>query len=113
MPELLAQTNMGVQSINRAREELSKFSLWLSKHAEDLFAAKRNRVDNLHMERIPGAHSGTATSQLLSQAKGGLDEVKGENKEEGEEEDDEEGEGQDESQDGDEDEEGNDEGNSE
>jgi hypothetical protein len=37
LPELIAQTNMDQQSVNRLREELAKFSTWLSKNAADYF----------------------------------------------------------------------------
>ncbi|GAW20793.1 hypothetical protein ANO14919_103040 [Xylariales sp. No.14919] len=37
LPELLAQTNMDQQSVNRLREELAKFSTWLSKNSTDYF----------------------------------------------------------------------------
>jgi mortality factor 4-like protein 1 len=33
LPELIAQTNMDQQSINRLREELSKLTNWLGKEA--------------------------------------------------------------------------------
>ncbi|KAI1816427.1 MRG-domain-containing protein [Poronia punctata] len=39
LPELIAQTNMDQQSVNRLREEIVKFSTWLSKHAEDYFVS--------------------------------------------------------------------------
>ncbi|KAJ5880305.1 Chromatin modification-related protein eaf3 [Penicillium subrubescens] len=37
LPELLAQTNMDLQATQRLREELSKFSIWLSKNSEKYF----------------------------------------------------------------------------
>lgn len=33
MPELIAQTNMDQQSVNRLREELSKMTMWLARDA--------------------------------------------------------------------------------
>ncbi|KAJ8123062.1 hypothetical protein ONZ43_g900 [Nemania bipapillata] len=39
LPELIAQTNMDQQSVNRLREELAKFSTWLSKNAKDYFVS--------------------------------------------------------------------------
>ncbi|KAF2964799.1 hypothetical protein GQX73_g8764 [Xylaria multiplex] len=39
LPELLAQTNMDQQSVNRLREELAKFSTWLSKNATEYFVS--------------------------------------------------------------------------
>ncbi|KAK5661452.1 hypothetical protein OQA88_11353 [Cercophora sp. LCS_1] len=37
LPELIAQTNMDHQSVNRLREELMKFNTWFTKHAEKYF----------------------------------------------------------------------------
>ncbi|KAI0161432.1 MRG-domain-containing protein [Xylariaceae sp. FL1272] len=37
LPELIAQTNMDQQSVNRLREELAKFATWLTKHAAEYF----------------------------------------------------------------------------
>ncbi|KAL1864740.1 Esa1p-associated factor [Diaporthe australafricana] len=37
LPELLAQTNMDQQSVNRLREELTKFTNWLSKNGTKYF----------------------------------------------------------------------------
>ncbi|KAI2631657.1 MRG-domain-containing protein [Xylaria nigripes] len=37
LPELIAQTNMDQQSVNRLREELAKFCTWLSKNTADYF----------------------------------------------------------------------------
>ncbi|KAI1635499.1 MRG-domain-containing protein [Biscogniauxia mediterranea] len=39
LPELIAQTNMDQQSVNRLREELSKFCTWLSKNTSDYFVS--------------------------------------------------------------------------
>ncbi|KAI1201885.1 MRG-domain-containing protein [Nemania serpens] len=39
LPELIAQTNMDQQSVNRLREELAKFSTWLAKNATDYFVS--------------------------------------------------------------------------
>ncbi|KAI1427987.1 MRG-domain-containing protein [Xylaria sp. FL1777] len=39
LPELLAQTNMDQQSVNRLREELAKFCTWLSKNATEYFTS--------------------------------------------------------------------------
>ena len=33
LPELIAQTNMDLQSINRLREELQKLTIWLGKES--------------------------------------------------------------------------------
>ncbi|ORY60106.1 histone acetylase complex subunit [Pseudomassariella vexata] len=45
MPELIAQTNMDQQSVNRLREELSKFCQWLEKDAGEYFV-KEYEVPN-------------------------------------------------------------------
>ncbi|EDO00469.1 hypothetical protein SS1G_14339 [Sclerotinia sclerotiorum 1980 UF-70] len=37
LPELIAQTNMDLQSVNRLREELSKLTSWIGKNAKDYF----------------------------------------------------------------------------
>jgi mortality factor 4-like protein 1 len=37
LPELIAQTNMDQQSVNRLREEISKFCGWLARNAFDYF----------------------------------------------------------------------------
>ncbi|KAI0809304.1 MRG-domain-containing protein [Xylaria sp. FL0064] len=37
LPELIAQTNMDQQSVNRLREELAKFCTWLSKNFAEYF----------------------------------------------------------------------------
>lgn len=38
MPELIAQTNMDQQSVNRLREELHTLTAWLGKHSRKYFA---------------------------------------------------------------------------
>ncbi|KAJ5884483.1 Chromatin modification-related protein eaf3 [Penicillium tannophilum] len=40
LPELLAQTNMEYKSTGRSHEELSKFSIWLSRNSEKYFLTK-------------------------------------------------------------------------
>ncbi|KAK9769944.1 putative MRG-domain-containing protein [Seiridium cardinale] len=40
LPELVAQTNMDQQSVNRLREELSKFCQWLERNAGDYFLSE-------------------------------------------------------------------------
>ncbi|KAI1389033.1 MRG-domain-containing protein [Hypoxylon trugodes] len=40
MPELVAQTNMDQQSVNRLREELVKFCTWLSKNITEYFVSQ-------------------------------------------------------------------------
>ncbi|KAJ5988039.1 Chromatin modification-related protein eaf3 [Penicillium waksmanii] len=54
LPELLAQTNMDLQSTQRLREELSKFSLWLSKNSEKYFRTEYVPVEDTY-EKSPKA----------------------------------------------------------
>lgn len=39
LPDLLAQTNMDQQSVSRLREEIGKFSVWLSRNCEHFFVS--------------------------------------------------------------------------
>jgi mortality factor 4-like protein 1 len=68
MPELIAQTNMDLQSTNRLREELSKFTLWLSKNSGQYFATRYMTASNEYVEKsrgVPNPTPGTATSRLV------------------------------------------------
>ncbi|KAF4507197.1 hypothetical protein G6O67_005860 [Ophiocordyceps sinensis] len=40
LPELLAQTNMDQQSVSRLREEMGKFTVWLSRNCETCFVSE-------------------------------------------------------------------------
>jgi mortality factor 4-like protein 1 len=40
LPELVAQTNMDQQSVNRLREELMKFTNWFSRHVTKYFVSE-------------------------------------------------------------------------
>jgi len=40
LPELVAQTNMDHQSVNRLRDELIKFTSWFSKHTTRYFVSE-------------------------------------------------------------------------
>ena len=46
MPELTAQTNMDQAAVTRLREELTKFTTWLSKHSEKYFVAKYEKLES-------------------------------------------------------------------
>lgn len=46
MPELTAQTNMDAAAVQRLKEELSKFTVWLSKNSEKYFVAKYEKAEN-------------------------------------------------------------------
>lgn len=68
LPELIAQTNMDQQSINRLREELSKFTIWLSRNSEKFFSNKYISASNEYLEKaagVPIPALGTATSRLV------------------------------------------------
>ncbi|EEA20206.1 histone acetylase complex subunit MRG15-2 [Talaromyces marneffei ATCC 18224] len=68
LPELIAQTNMDQQSINRLREELSKFTIWLSRNSEKFFSNKYISASNEYLEKaagVPIPNLGTATSRLV------------------------------------------------
>ncbi|CAG9944248.1 unnamed protein product [Clonostachys rosea f. rosea IK726] len=54
LPELLAQTNMDQQSVSRLREEIGKFTNWLSKNCETYFV---NEYENPTQEYIDKARS--------------------------------------------------------
>lgn len=54
MPELIAQTNMDQQSTNRLREELSKFTIWLSRHSEKYFSNKYINASSEYLEKATG-----------------------------------------------------------
>lgn len=51
LPELIAQTNMDQQSVNRLREELTKFTSWLSRHAGDYFVSEYETPSNDYVEK--------------------------------------------------------------
>lgn len=68
MPELIAQTNMDLQSTNRLREELSKFTIWLGKNNSQYFATRYMTASNEYIEKSRGVanpNPGTATSRLV------------------------------------------------
>ncbi|OKL59843.1 Chromatin modification-related protein eaf3 [Talaromyces atroroseus] len=68
LPELIAQTNMDQQSISRLREELSKFTIWLSRNSEKFFANKYISASTEYLEKatgVPIPNPGTATSRLV------------------------------------------------
>ncbi|KAL1973299.1 hypothetical protein VTN31DRAFT_5934 [Thermomyces dupontii] len=66
LPELIAQTNMDQQSINRLREELSKFTLWLSRHADEYFSDNYVSASGDYLEKVTGVPvTGTASARLV------------------------------------------------
>lgn len=54
LPELIAQTNMDQQSVNRLREELTKMTAWLGKHATKYFV---NEYETPGQEYVDKARS--------------------------------------------------------
>ena len=54
MPELIAQTNMDQQSVNRVREELSKMTTWLGKHSQNYFTADYEVQSQEYIDKARG-----------------------------------------------------------
>ncbi|KZF19927.1 chromatin modification-related protein eaf3 [Xylona heveae TC161] len=54
MPELIAQTNMDQQSVNRLREELAKMTQWLAKNSSRYFAAGYESATQDYIEKARG-----------------------------------------------------------
>ncbi|CAG8954056.1 hypothetical protein HYFRA_00009157 [Hymenoscyphus fraxineus] len=51
LPELIAQTNMDVQSVNRLREELTKLTMWLGRNAEKYFCKEYETPSGEYVEK--------------------------------------------------------------
>ncbi|KAI4130014.1 MAG: hypothetical protein LQ338_001948 [Usnochroma carphineum] len=51
LPEIVAQTNMDAQAVNRLREEMTKFLQWLSKHTRDYFFADYEPAGQDYIEK--------------------------------------------------------------
>ncbi|KAI9869897.1 MAG: Esa1p-associated factor [Pleopsidium flavum] len=54
MPELIAQTNMDHQSVNRLREELSKLTTWLGKNSNRFFTSEYENASQEYIEKARG-----------------------------------------------------------
>ncbi len=54
MPELIAQTNMDHQSVNRLREELSKLTTWLGKNSSRFFTSEYENASQEYIEKARG-----------------------------------------------------------
>ena len=54
MPELIAQTNMDQQSVNRLREELAKLTSWLGKNSGKYFASEYETPSQDYIEKARG-----------------------------------------------------------
>ena len=55
LPELIAQTNMDHQSVNRLREELSKLTNWLGKNVTQYFVSEYETPGQDYVEKARGA----------------------------------------------------------
>ncbi|KAL9002320.1 MAG: hypothetical protein Q9188_004743 [Gyalolechia gomerana] len=51
LPEIVAQTNMDAQSVNRLREEMTKFVNWLNKNTRTYFTADYERANQDYIEK--------------------------------------------------------------
>ena len=51
LPELIAQTNMDQQSVNRLREELLKFTNWFSRHVAKYFVSQYETPGTEYVEQ--------------------------------------------------------------
>lgn len=54
MPELIAQTNMDTQSVNRLREELAKLTQWLGRNASSYFVKSYVNAGQEYIDRAKG-----------------------------------------------------------
>ncbi|KAI1432156.1 MRG-domain-containing protein [Xylaria sp. CBS 124048] len=50
LPELVAQTNMDQQSVNRLREEITKLATWLSRHTKEYFSESYETPGHEYMQ---------------------------------------------------------------
>ena len=54
LPELIAQTNMDQQSVNRLREELLKMTNWLAKNHATYFVNEYETPSQSYIEKARG-----------------------------------------------------------
>ena len=54
LPELVAQTNMDLQSANRLREELTKLTNWLGRNATKYFVSEYETPSQDYVEKARG-----------------------------------------------------------
>ncbi|CAK7273428.1 Esa1p-associated factor [Sporothrix epigloea] len=54
LPELIAQTNMDQQSVNRLREELAKLTAWLGKNMAKYFVGEYETPNSEYSEKVRG-----------------------------------------------------------
>jgi mortality factor 4-like protein 1 len=55
LPELVGQTNMDQQSVNRLREELLKLTSWLAKKATNYFVSEYETPNQEYIEKARNA----------------------------------------------------------
>lgn len=55
LPELIAQTNMDHQAVNRLREELAKITSWLGKNSRRFFVVDYEPASPEYIEKARGA----------------------------------------------------------
>ncbi|KAI9717070.1 MAG: Esa1p-associated factor [Candelaria pacifica] len=54
MPELIAQTNMDQQSVNKLRDELVKLTQWLGKNSGRFFTSEYENASQDYIEKARG-----------------------------------------------------------
>ncbi|KAK3684225.1 MRG-domain-containing protein [Podospora appendiculata] len=54
LPELIAQTNMDQQSVNRLREELTKFTTWFGRHVTNYFVSEYETPSQEYVDKARG-----------------------------------------------------------
>jgi mortality factor 4-like protein 1 len=54
MPELIAQTNMDNQAINRLREELAKITMWLGRNSAKYFNTEYEAPSQEYVDKARG-----------------------------------------------------------
>ncbi|KAL9606952.1 MAG: hypothetical protein Q9204_009398 [Flavoplaca sp. TL-2023a] len=57
LPEMIAQTNMDGQSVNRLREEMTKFLQWLNRNTQTYFTAEYESTNQDYKDRSKGVGS--------------------------------------------------------
>jgi hypothetical protein len=55
LPELIGQTNMDHQSVNRLKEELTKLTLWIEKNATNYFVSEYETPAQEYIDRARNA----------------------------------------------------------
>lgn len=54
LPELIAQTNMDVQSVRRLREEILQLTNWLARRVDTYFVAVYENTSQEYVDRARG-----------------------------------------------------------